>query len=905
MLAAPGARGQTDSSIAHGDSATTGLATTIDQRLAAHASAVIAGPQVDATPYPTVEDALQSEVPGVVVQHNNGGAPGGGAQVQIRGIASINSLAVPLYVVDGVIADNEAISSGLNAITEAGPVPLAQNPEDNVSNRITDINPADIERIEILKGPSASAIYGSKGAAGAILITTKRGTGPRPEWHVTGRAGTYLPANTLALRSFPTYASANAWWVQDAGQPEPLPKSLYSGPHDFQAQLFGGGEMSGEGDLSVRGAAGPASYFASAFDKYDNGVMENTGYHQQGLRLNLADALTQRLTASATVYYQHSLTVRGVTGNDNIGISPYDAFATSASFLDLDQRAPDGTWALNPFGTANPFADAALIQTPASVTHFIGGGNFTWLAYRAAHQSLQIVLTGGADVSGQRDLDYAPASLQIEQLSNLPGIVNIDRAHTLYDNGSLDAVHHFTGVRGIDATTSLGIAQDDRATVNPNQVGVGLAAGQTSPSQATEQVQFDYHTQVRTRSLFLQEQVLSLGDRLALTAGANGEQSSVDGRVGGTVLYPRASATYQLPRFARALDAVKLRVAWGEAGMAPGYGFNFDNAQNFYATVVAEQRGVVRGANPNSNIYSELNDSQLQPERSTEIEAGVDATLLAARLELSGTVYQKGVADLVLLVPSALDSPLNAAAANGGAFRNQGIELTAQLWPVRNGDGAAWLVAGSFARNYSRIDALPGGPFAIAPEFGRFYGTYWAQAGRSVSEIVNLNEGAPDGTPLQVGDAQPAFVMSLGNTVTWRRVRVYALLDWSRGGSVINLTNAYYDNGLFLLADSAASFRRLQALANGQLPYVEPASFLKLREVVLSYDLPDRWLAFGGGRLHAARLSLAAHDAWATFRYSGLDPEVSDFGITPVTRGQDVTPYPPARSFFLSLDLGF
>ena len=127
-----------------------------------------------------------------------------------------------------------------------------------------------------------------------------------------------------------------------------------------------------------------------------------------------------------------------------------------------------------------------------------------------------------------------------------------------------------------------------------------------------------------------------------------------------------------------------LRAAFGEAGTAPAYGFTFNNAQNFYASEIAAQRGVVIGVNPNTNVYNEFADSHLRPERSAEIETGVDATFLAARAQLSATVYEKHVNDLVLLRPADAYSNLNNAALNGGAFTNQGIELSAQLWPIRD-----------------------------------------------------------------------------------------------------------------------------------------------------------------------------------------------------------------------------
>src|SRR5581483_1430380 len=123
-----------------------------------------------------IENAIQGQVPGAIIQQNNGGAPGGGMQIQIRGITSINANASPLYVVDGVIVNNETTNTGDNAITNAVGTGVAPNQQDLGVNRIADINPDDIESIEILKGASASAIYGSKASAGVVIITTQKGT---------------------------------------------------------------------------------------------------------------------------------------------------------------------------------------------------------------------------------------------------------------------------------------------------------------------------------------------------------------------------------------------------------------------------------------------------------------------------------------------------------------------------------------------------------------------------------------------------------------------------------------------------------------------------------------------------------------------------------------------------------
>ncbi|HSY82179.1 MAG TPA: TonB-dependent receptor plug domain-containing protein, partial [Gemmatimonadaceae bacterium] len=201
----------------------TGVATTISSKNSANDVAVLNADQISSVPAPTIENALQGKIAGAVIQQNNGGAPGGGMQVQIRGITSINSVAEPLYVVDGVIVNNETVNSGANSITGAANNTIIQSNQDNSPNRIADLNPNDIESIEVLKGASAAAIYGGKAASGVIVITTKKGTLGAPQWDLSGQAGTYFAGNTLNLRQFPSQKSAQLWWNNDAGKTGQLP----------------------------------------------------------------------------------------------------------------------------------------------------------------------------------------------------------------------------------------------------------------------------------------------------------------------------------------------------------------------------------------------------------------------------------------------------------------------------------------------------------------------------------------------------------------------------------------------------------------------------------------------------------------------------------------------------------
>jgi TonB-linked SusC/RagA family outer membrane protein len=886
----------------------TGVATTVSSQNAANAVSVVNADQVSRVPAPTVENALQGKIPGALIQQNNGGAPGGGLQIQIRGVTSINSDASPLYVIDGVIVNNETRNSGLNAITAAGLTPNIQDPQDNSPNRIADLNANDIESIEVLKGATASAIYGSRAGSGVVIITTKKGSPGRASWDLTGRLGTFTQAKSLDFRSFPTAAGAEAWYNANvAPKPGAAPwsPSFFQGSNDFQNQLFGGGQASYEGDLSVRGISGNTQYYASAISKYDNGLMLNTGYNKQGARTNVTQTLSPALSASANLYYQHSQARRGVTGNDNVGISPYNVFAFTPQFFNLNARNPDGSYVINPYAFANPFADATQIQTPETESRFIGGGSVNWRVFSTTKQSLQFTAQGGADLSDQRDDDFSPPSLQVEQHKPLPGTANINVADATFINYSLNLVHHYAGWSFLDATTSVGMSRDKRTLDNPNLVGQDLPPGNSSPTLGAVQNAFQYRERTYTQSFYGQEQLITLGQRLTLTGGATAQRNSNDGSNGAYYLFPKFSAAYRIPRVAGFLDELKLRGAYGRSGTAPLYGVNYPDVDNYQSFLVDGQHVVEPFFNTALLAYV-LNDPHIRPETNTEIETGFDATMFNSRAQFSATVYQKRVSDLVLYEGLATSSGWSVAYGNGGQFTNRGIELLFAVTPIQVPRGLTWVSTTTFFRNYSRVDALPVPAFQTGVNFGGPFGSFYVAPGRSVSEMVNLGLIGKDGLPKQVGDAFPSYVMSFENEFSLGAFHLSGLVDWHRGGTTVDLTNAYYDNGLFLLADSVASAKRQAAAAAGLTPYVEDASFVKVRELTASVDVPPAWVQrVGGGRLTSARLALSGRNLFTSYKYSGLDPEISNFGNQQVARAQDVTPYPPARSVFVSLNLGF
>jgi TonB-linked SusC/RagA family outer membrane protein len=886
----------------------TGLATTVASQNAANAVSVINTQDINQVPSPTIENAIQGKIPGAVIQSNNGGAPGGGLQMQVRGVTSINGNTLPMYVVDGVIVNNETVNDDENALNNSGggltstgqSASGAPSPQDNGINRIADINPDDIESLEVLKGASASAIYGSKASAGVVVITTKKGTTGKPRWVLATQVGHFELANEYPIRTFNSLAGAQAWYNNDvAGNTTPAAiaagnsfiAGFYAGPQNLQTQLFSNPQAAYQVNLSVSGSTGGTQYYLSGLVKYDNGALNNTGYSKQGVRANITQQLLNTMSLGINLNYLFSTTRRGITGNDNIGISPYDVFSYTPGFVDLQTFLPDGTWPVNPLGPANPFADAALISTPQQSSRFIGGAHYTWTAWKVEHQSIQFTATGGADITGLNAQLYEPPTLQVAQRDprGLPGVAVSNTAQIGYYNYGFNLIHHWNQLSWLDATTSVGYEADQRHTTNPVTAGYNLLSGVGVPTVGTVQNNFFYETKQSDQSFYINEQAISLGSRLTVNVGVAAERSTNDGDINKFYYYPHYSASYQLPPFFTSfVDEIKVRAAYGQSGNLAPYGAKYTGLPPVF---VAGQPGI--GSN------STLGDSQIKPESEVETELGFDITMLHSRAQFSATVYQKRLTSLLLSSGVSPSNGYSNVFLNGGEFTNQGIELSLQMTPLQLHNGFTWVTNTSFYRNYSVVNSLP------TPAFGLPYGGYIA-VGRSVSELANCNFTTSTGLCEQNGEVYPGFTMSMGNEFTWKGFRVYGFFDWFRGGNTADFTDLYFDFGPSLYADSALRAKRLNQLAIGLSPWTQPASFFKVRQLTVSYNLPISWVTrVSGGRFASARLSFNGYNLWSVFNYDGLDPETTTTQGQQIRGAGEVTPYPPSRAFFFGLDLGF
>jgi TonB-dependent starch-binding outer membrane protein SusC len=868
----------------------TGQATGVARQNLPNAVATVDAGELTRAPAQTLEGALQGKIPGALIQANSG-APGGGYQLSLRGVSTINGTTDPLYVVDGVVISNSAIPNGANAVTQAQAGGNPRN-QDNAVNRIADLNPEDIEQIEVLKGGSAAAIYGSKATNGVVIITTKKGKQGKPQFTLSQRFGFSSRANELGSRTFATLDEALSVFSDTA-----TVTALFQPGRsfNFEEELYGKKGLSYETNASVSGGSENTQYYISGLVKKDAGIATNTGYNKQALRSNLTQELGGGVQVQVNISGTHSMAERGISNNDNSGTSPFLVFPFTPSFVDLSPTATGdellpSDFPRNPFERSNPLQTFEFLENNEDVWRLLGTTTLRWSALSSAQHNLQFIGVGGVDYFQQDNNFVSPPELQFEPNDGQPGTVVLSKSSNRNLNLALNATHSFsTREQGTQFTTSGGIQYEERRLFATQVLGRNLLTGQQSPQQAASQTVLSNLQPVRDLGIFAQEEVLLAGQRLLLTAGIRADRSSSNGDPGKYFFYPKLAASYRFVRPFGGIDELKLRGAYGQTGNRASFGALF--SPDTTATI---------GGNSGTFIGTRAGDPNIKPERQEEFEGGFDATFGDGRAELTLTGYQRNIKDLLLeqtLAPSSGQE--NRIFSSGSTLWTRGAEASLTLAPVRSAS-VNWIFRTTFFANRSKITRLTVPSFQTGG-FALSLGTYQLEQGSSATQIF--------GTEGRVGDANPDFQMSFSNDIDFNRFTLGVLFDWKKGGDIINLTEFLYDAGQnsvdFL--DEGGGADRIANFGQGQTQiYVQDGSYLKLREVNVSYNLSDRTTAAIFGRsIRTARISLTGRNLLRVTPYRGLDPEVSNFGNQAIVRNIDVAPFPPSRSFFLSIDLGF
>lgn len=859
----------------------------------------------------TFDSAINGKVTGAVINAYTG-APGGGISIKLRGITTINGRSQPLFVVDGVIVSNDAVSNGVNAITAAAAGGNASN-QDNPVDRIADLTPEDIESIEILKGPSAAAIYGARASNGVVIITTKRGrAGTGTQFAVSQSLGFTEIANPLGTRQYTAERAEAQYGETGLDLFEAADGQLI----DYEQELYGNAGLLRTTQLSAAGGNDRTTFYVSGLVKDDEGIVERTGYEKQSGRINLTHRFSDRASIDFSSNYVRSVARRGLTGNDNSGTTFGVALTATPGFIDLLPDA-EGLYPAHPFNSSNPFQTRDLADISETNNRFLGSGRFTFNLLQQDNQTLQFIAEGGADFFQLSQSSVFPRELFFFTDPSLAGQSIQGRTDNLNTNLRGALVHALNLPQSdLFFNTQAGFTTFSQDLDRTTAVAAGLIPGQQNVDQAASLNTDQFQLFQDDRAFFGQEEI-NWGNRIIGTAGIRVERSSLNGDVAQFFTYPRASLAVSLTNFdfwrADAVELLKLRFAFGQTGNTAPFGAKYTT---FGPVSIDGSVGL--------NINPTRGFAGVEPERATEFEGGLDLTLFDSRVSLELTAYHKVVDNLLLTRQVPPSTGFGFETFNGGELTNDGFEVGLGLIPV-DAEGFQWVSRTSFWTNTAEVTELDVPAFnALGGGFGSTLGTVYIQEGQSPTQFIGIDDrdgdGArdnnPDGTPVlyQLGDSSPDFQMSFYNELTFfQNLRLSVFGHWKQGGDVLNLTELLTD-----LGGTSPDFDedddgdgivngvdRPGQLGTSAAIFVQRASYFKLREVGLYYTFPQRLIdPTFGGRVQRLRVGASATNLFTITPYKSYDPEVHNFADTPVASGVEVTPFPSSRQILFHLSFG-
>ncbi len=882
-----------------------GLASSVKRSNAANAVASISAEQITGTtPPPTLDGALYGKFAGALVSQNSG-APGGGLSIKLRGATSIQGNTQPLYIIDGVYVDNSSISAGLNAVSAASAGGSASN-QDNPTNRIADINPDDIQNIEILKGASAAAIYGSRAAAGVVIITTKKGKAGETQFKFGQSFGWTQVTKLLGLRNY------NEQRVEDSFGPDAVPLFIAARDEgrlvDYEEEIFGEKGLISKTNFSMSGGDTKTRFYAGVTHSNENGIVKNTGYEKTSLRLNLDHRATDFLKVSLNTNYINSKSDRGFFNNDNSGTTIGVTLTGTTPWLEL---FPDenGVYPDNPAGASNPLQTRDRVTNRETVDRFIIGASANLDIFKAEKSSLELIMRGGLDTYGQKSRAIFPKDLQFQRPENGGQNGVAVQGDTQNRNYNLAAflVHNYRTDNDLSFRTQAGVTREyfDRNT--QLITASGLVASETNVDQAANTGTNQFRLLQEDAGFFVQEEV-NYQDKLIGAIGLRGDKSSNNGDANKLNYYPKASLAANINKFDfwkedGFINKLKLRTAYGEAGNFAPFGALFTSYTSFSSDGLL---GI--------SLVGVRGDAGLSPERQKELEFGTDITFFNNKVDFSATYYIKTVDDLILNSALSPSSGFTSEFVNAGELQNKGIELSLNSTIIES-ENFIWDASVNWFKNTSKITRLDVDPFNVGA-FGATLGTFRIEEGSSATQIVGIGPNPGANGFQKFGDSEPDFQMALNNSLQYKDFQLSFLWQWKKGGDNINLTTLlsdlngtsadYDDSGLDPTGTLANGPYRISQLGSSAEVFVEDASYLRLREVGLYYTLPSATLEnFLGGNIDNIKVGFSGTNLINIFDYNSYDPEVSNFGGGGIFTGVEVTPFPSSKRFLFNLAVNF
>ncbi|MFM2259034.1 MAG: hypothetical protein RLZZ424_997, partial [Bacteroidota bacterium] len=878
----------------------TGLASSIKRSNLANAiTTVSAKDLMGTTQIQTADGALYGKVAGANIRMNSG-APGGGINIQLRGLSSLTQASAPLIVLDGVYINNNTQRTGRASVTGAG----GANQDDG-ANRLADINPADIENIEVLKGPSAAAIYGTRANAGVLVITTKKGAAGKTVISFGQDIGIGSPLKMMGVDNW-SEAKINSFFPAARRAVELSRFQAATAANNFvnyEDYFYGNTATLLNSRLSIRGGDEKTKFFVSGSLTDEGGIVRRTGFERQSIRANIEHKLSKSVVLSVNSNYIRTNTDRGFTGNqNNSGASIGYNISYVPNYFDL--RPVNGVYPANPYFAENPVHVTDKGVNNALVNRFIQSFNLDVNLFKNENSQLKFRVNGGLDYIQNSTKVYLPDDLQFQRGQANPGDVLVGKQESMNTNFQAAFVYDWK-IKRVNFNTQVGLVRLDFRNDGLFNRGRGLAPGQINIKQATvQEVESQFESTQSDVGIFVQKQ-MNFEDKIIGTLGMRMDKSNTNGDANKFYGFPKASLAINLANFdfwkIDAISQLKPRVAYGQTAGPVPFGATFTSLG-----------GVNIGGLLGATVPTSIGNTNIVPERASEIEFGFDAGFLNNKILFEATYYVKTTLDnLQPLTLSPATGVVNTQ-SNEAEMRNKGFELGLSGTVVDKAN-FKWFSRLLWWKNDILITKL-GIPSYTTGAFGTALGTFLVQQGVSPTTIVGTPAISP-GVFTVWGNAQPDWTTSWSNNITlFKNFDLSVLTEYRSGGDNINLTSFLTDGGGTTKGwfddsnnDGIPNGRqRDPAPYNNAGRWVQDATFLKIREVGLYYTLPKETLSKSFGNLiQRAKIGVSGNNVFLATKYVGYDPETSTFGAQALANNVDVAPYPTARRLFFHIQIDF
>ncbi len=884
--------------------------------------ASVTAKEIRAVPVTGVGQALQGRAAGVFVTQGSN-APGGGVTVRVRGGNSINAGNEPLYVIDGFPVYNE---NGPN------------------------LNPNDIESMEILKDASATAIYGSRGANGVVLITTKRGKAGQNRVEFETYQGIQQVRRQIPMLNATEYAQLVNEAQVNAGRAPVFTDAQLAGfgeGTNWQNEIFRSAPMRNY-QLTASGGSDKTRYAISGNYFLQEGVIINSKFDRGSLRFNFDHKLNDRISIGTNLNIVRTRTFAVPTDADG-GNSASVVYGA----LNFSPTQP----VYNPDGSLVVFNTPGRIQIGSPVAQALGTSNLTvgtrligntFVDYRIL-PGLTFRTSFGADINyGKNSFYISRLTASGAQLGGQGAIRNDQSTNWLNENTltytkTFNTVHNLTLLGGYTMqnnrfetvrTAAQGFA-NDILTYN-NLGGASTALVPTSSASLWQlnsyigRVNYDYN------------------GKYLMTATVRADGSSRFGAGNKWAVFPSGSVAWRISeedflKNNKTFSDLKLRLSYGlsgnqEIGQYQSLAALGTQNANFGNTVSIGV-GPTRVANPD-----------LRWETTAQANIGVDLGLWSNRVTLTADVYEKKTTDLLLSVPLPFVSGYASALQNLGSIRNRGVELGINS---TNTTGAfRWTTSFNIAANRNQVldlgtqQEFPSGEASghlqlpnsglvrVGEQIGLFYGLKSNGIFQNQTEVdASAQKTAKPGDIRYIdqdgngainqsdrvilGYAQPKFFGGLTNTFTYRGFELMVFMQGTYGNSIFNI-NRFEQESLTGVSNQSRvvldrwtptnpsnTVPRANAVGNAYVisdRQIEDGSYLRVKNINFSYTLPQTLTR--KAKLNNVKVYVSAQNLLTFTNYTGFDPEVNRFGQNTLSQGTDYGSYPGSRIFLGGLVLG-